>query len=159
MSASLHRTLSLPYWRRRPGRLFLVMLSIALGVATWVATWGLHDNLEKASRCAAAPPAGAADLHVTNGDAGVTLSLAGLVRQVPFVRSVRPVVIRQAVLPDLNQRPVTLLGMDLDSQSNDGSSWSVHFHERLAESFLTASCSSARLFCSGPSWIVRWRPR
>ena len=47
---ALHRTLSLRYLRRRWPRTLLIVLSIALGVATLVATRLLNTNLMKRPR-------------------------------------------------------------------------------------------------------------
>ncbi len=107
---SLYRSLSLRYWRRCPVRCGLVLLSIALGVATCVGTCLLDTNLKNAFQHSATPLAGFADLYVSNGDAGVPGTLADRLAQVPGVRAVQPVVIQRVALPDLGNRPVLLLG-------------------------------------------------
>ncbi len=83
---SLYRSLSLRYWGRCRLRCGLVLLSIALGVATCVATSVLDANLETAFQRSATPLAGIADLYVSNGDAGVPRSLAEQLAQTPGVR-------------------------------------------------------------------------
>src|SRR5690242_19722253 len=99
---SLHRTLSLRYWRSRWTRTALVVASIALGVSTWVATGVLDGSLGTACGQAATPLAGAADFHVSNGDAGVQAGLTADLARVPGVRTVRPLVIQRITLPDLD---------------------------------------------------------
>src|SRR3954469_22150413 len=99
---SLFRTLSLRHLRRRPGRSALVVLSIALGTATLVSARALNRSMGSAARDAAAPLAGAADLHVGNGDSGVVRSLAAELRRVPGVRAVRPLILERVHLPDLD---------------------------------------------------------
>jgi putative ABC transport system permease protein len=63
---SLFRTLSLGYLWRHKIRAVLVMLSIALGVAAWIATRALYGTVTHALHDAAAPLRGDADLYVTN---------------------------------------------------------------------------------------------
>src|SRR5947209_5272342 len=85
---SLYRTLSLPYLRQRWSRAILVVASIALGVATLVATRALNQTMSQAVRVASAPLAGAADLHVSNGESPVRRNLAADLRQIPGVKGV-----------------------------------------------------------------------
>src|SRR5437016_4144385 len=73
---SLYRTLSLRHLRRRAGRTALAVVSIALGVATLVATQALNRSMAAAARAATTPLAGAADLTVANAEAGVVRDLA-----------------------------------------------------------------------------------
>src|SRR6266540_2777475 len=63
---SLFRTLSLRYLWRHKIRAVLVALSIALGVAAWVATRALYGTVTHALHEAAVPLRGDADLSVTN---------------------------------------------------------------------------------------------
>ena len=126
---SLYRTLSLRYWRLRWTRAGLVLVSIALGVAAWIATGVLNRSLEKASRSAATPLAGDADLYVTNGDAGVRGALAEPLAAIAGVRAVHPLVIQRVILPDLGHRSALLLGLDWAGQRTDDSSWSVSVRE------------------------------
>lgn len=116
---SLPRMLSGCYWGRHRARLVLLVGSIALGVAAWTATTILSDNLERTSRSAAVPLAGAADLFVSQGDANVPAQLANELAQIPGVRRVRSVVIHRGQLPGVDL-PVLLLGLDLP-QEPDGS--------------------------------------
>jgi putative ABC transport system permease protein len=121
---SLYRLLSFRYWSRHRLRGTLLLLSIALGVATCVATGVLDANLEAAFQRSATPLAGCADLYVSNGDAGVPQSLAEQLAQVPGVRSAKPRIMQRVALPDLGYRPALLIGADLDVEE-EGASWTV----------------------------------
>src|SRR5581483_5978823 len=109
---SLYRTLSLRYHRRRFSRAALVVVSIALGVATLVSTRALNRSMEAAARAAMAPAAGAADLTLDNGPAGVRRDLATDLRPVPGVRAVVPLLAERVPLPDLDNRLALLLGVE-----------------------------------------------
>src|SRR5262249_8545428 len=84
---SLYRTLSLRYFQERWSRALLVVASIALGVATLVATRALNQSMWAATRSAATPLSGVAELFVSNGDSGVPIALAASVARVPGIRS------------------------------------------------------------------------
>jgi putative ABC transport system permease protein len=127
---SLLRSVSLRYWRRHVTRALLVLCGIALGVATWTATRTLDRTLDKAGRRAATPLAGAADLYVSNGDAGVLRELAEPLARIPGVRAVTPLVIRRVILPDLGRRAALLLGVDLRAQRPDDPAWDVQVTPR-----------------------------
>src|SRR5262245_35895178 len=105
---SLYRTLSLRHLRRRAGRAALVVVSIALGVATLVATRVLNRSMAAAARAATSPLAGAADLVAANAEAGVARELAADLRSVPGLRAVQPLLIERVHLPDLDRRALTL---------------------------------------------------
>src|SRR5688572_11785196 len=113
---ALYQTLSLRYLRLRRGRALLVTVSIALGVATWVATGALYQSLEKSIRVAANPLAGIADLHVSssNRSAGVPRSLEARLAGVPGVAAVRPLLVEQVqvILADGGRKPALLVGLD-----------------------------------------------
>src|SRR6202049_330637 len=86
----LYRPLSLRYLSRRWFRALLIVASIALGVATLVATRALNETMSKAALNAANPMAGVADLVVSNGETPIAHRLAGDIKaQVPGVKSVR----------------------------------------------------------------------
>jgi putative ABC transport system permease protein len=112
----------------------LVLLSIALGVATCVATSVVDSNLEKAFQRSATPLAGFADLYVSNGDAGVPRALAEQLAALPGVHAARPVVIQRVALPDLNYRPVLLLGVDI-SPDTEPCCWSVSMRQLTSRDF------------------------
>ncbi len=93
---SLYQTLSLRYLRMHRARTVLVVLSIALGVATWVATDLLNQSLGRSIRRAATPLAGIADFFVTNNALGsVDVNLVGRLARVPGVQRVQPLVLEK----------------------------------------------------------------
>lgn len=111
---SLYRTLSLRYLGQRWTRAALVVASIALGVATLVATRALNQSMIRAAQEARAPLAGLADLHVTNGEAWVRRDLLDRLRAIPEIWAVEPVIVERLLLPDLpNGRSALLLGVEL----------------------------------------------
>ncbi len=127
---ALSRSLSVRYWQRHRLRALLVLLSLALGGATWAATALLHHTLDRTSRQAATPLAGAASFYVSNGDAGVLSELATPLRRIPGVRTVSPLVLQRVVLPDLHQRSVTLLGLDVVAGEQGTLGEQIHIEER-----------------------------
>jgi len=123
--SSLPGTLRFRYWRRHRARALLVLASVALGVATWVAMSLLTASLEKTSRSTATPLPGTADFHVSNGDAGLPRAMEEPLSRVPGVKTVRPLVIQRAVLPDLEHQPVLVLGLDLSAVSEEPPVWDI----------------------------------
>ncbi len=122
---SLYRTLSLSYLRERWVRALLVTASIALGVATLVATRTLNHSMWTATRTAATPLA-AADLFVSNGDTGVARQLAVEVAKVPGVRDAQPIVVGRVRLPDIPEHPhAQLLGVLWRPDVADNNPWGV----------------------------------
>ena len=99
---------------------------IALGVATLVATRALNQSMTEAVRGATAPLAGVADLHVSNGESGVPITLADDLARIEGVRRVEPVVVGRVRMPDLeNQRQALLLGIMWRADSADNNPWGV----------------------------------
>ena len=131
---SLYRTLSFRYWNRCRFRGTLILLSIALGVATCVTTSVLDANLETAFQRSATPLGGFADLYVSNGDAGVPRALADELAEVPGVRGVQPLVIQRVALPELGYRSALLLGVDVNSEE-ESSPWTVTTRELTSRDF------------------------
>ncbi|MGH7224036.1 MAG: FtsX-like permease family protein, partial [Gemmataceae bacterium] len=131
---SLLRALSLRYWSRYRCRCGLVLLSIALGVAACVATCVIDANLETAFQRCATPMAGLADLHVSNGDAGLPRALAARLAELPGVRAARPLVIQRIALPELGHRPALLLGVDCHADEQCPC-WDVQTRELTARDF------------------------
>lgn len=122
---SLYRTLSVRYLQQRWVRAVVVVASIALGVATLVATRTLSHSMWRATRIAATPLA-AADLFVCNGDTGVDLHLAAEVSKIPGVRDAQPIVVGRVRLPDLPEHPHThLLGVVWRPDVADNNPWGV----------------------------------
>lgn len=124
---ALYRTLSARYFRQRWSRAVLIVASIALGVATLVATQVLNLTMSQAARTAATPLKGLADLFVMNGDAGVRKELAGRITEVPGVRSVVPLVIANVALPDLDNRPAVLLGVQVSPDQAGDNPWGIEY--------------------------------
>src|SRR5260370_17660068 len=107
---SLYRTLSLRYLQQRWPRAVLVVASIALGVATLVATRALNQSMTEAVRGATAPLAKVADLHVSNGESGLPISLPAELPRIDGVRPVAPTVPAPDPFPHLTtHRPPPLL--------------------------------------------------
>src|SRR5262245_50588964 len=92
---SLFRTLSLRYLWRHQLRAALVVMSIALGVAAWVATRALYGTVTHALHQVATPLRGDADLYVTNNAARfVDASLQyQLKRDVPGIERIEPLIL------------------------------------------------------------------
>ena len=65
MIVSLFRTISLRYISHHPVRAMLIILSIALGVATWVATDALQLAMKESTQ-ESVNPSSNADLYVNN---------------------------------------------------------------------------------------------
>jgi len=114
---SFHRTLGFRYIRQRWSRAALVIASIALGVATLVATRALNQCMKQATRGAITPLAGTADLMVSLADSGVPIRLVEELRRanIPGLAEVRPLVLARVSLPDQGERPAMLVGVDIDS--------------------------------------------
>jgi len=74
-SFSIQATLSVGYCRQRWMRVLLILASIALGVATLVATRALNHNLNLAAQSSVNPLSGLADLLIVNGQSGVPRKL------------------------------------------------------------------------------------
>jgi putative ABC transport system permease protein len=114
---ALQRSLSLGYLRQRRVRTLLVLLSIALGVATLVATRALSGGLARVARQVVNPLAGVADLLVINAQTGVPRALADrlLAADVYGVEDAQPLTLgRVRVLQEgWGSRSVLLLGIDL----------------------------------------------
>src|SRR5262245_10517403 len=110
---SVYRTLSVRYLSRRWFRAVLIVCSIALGVATLVATRALNETMTKAGLATVNPLAGVADLVVNNGEANVSIELAERLRRVPGVQSANPRIFRTVKLPDYEFRSVQVIGLDV----------------------------------------------
>lgn len=95
---------------KQPGRTFLIILSIALGVATLVATQSLKRGISEGKK----DPFARGDLLVLNGRAGVPLTLADELARagIPGVAGVQALVIGRALVQteENPNRPVFVLG-------------------------------------------------
>src|SRR5438067_7849664 len=127
MRLSLYRTLSWRYLQQRWSRAAMIVASIALGVATVVATQALNTTMTAAAQVASRPLAGLADLSVTNGDAGVDKNLAAELVAVPGVRAVMPLLVERVALPDLDNRPAQLVGVDLSLERQADNPWRIDY--------------------------------
>lgn len=119
---SLLRTISLRYLLRRWSRAALVVLSIALGVATLVSTRALNQTMGQATQGAISPFLDLTDLLVGNGQCGLPVGVADEIRaaNIDGVRQVIPLVFGRVLLPELPEddkrgRTVFLLGVPLDA--------------------------------------------
>ncbi len=142
---SLNRTLSLGYLLQHPTRAVLVVLSIALGVATLLATQALNRGLKASAQDSVNPLAKFADLLVGNAQAGVDVKLADDLRAagIEGVAEVSPfILMRVAIIADekdltpegkaqedkadvkkkLNGRSVWLFGLDWGHVEGEGKS-------------------------------------
>ncbi len=114
---SLLRLLSGRYLQQRWDRGVLVVISIALGVATLISARILNQCIAAAAMETTAPLP-AAQLYITNGEAGVMRELVGEIRaaRIPGVRAVEPLVFERITVPDLQDRPAVLLGAEVSTQ-------------------------------------------
>ena len=129
---ALFRTLSLRSWKERLARALLVVASIALGVATLVATRVLNESMWVAVR-SATNPLSFADLYVTNGESGVRADLVAFLAGLPGVRDVEPLVTGRVRLPDLgDHRHAQFLGIVWRPDSEDSNPWGVRIHWTVA---------------------------
>jgi putative ABC transport system permease protein len=154
---ALHRSLSVGYLRLHPTRAVLVVLSIALGVATLVATRMLNQSISQEAPEAVNPMAKIADLVVMNAQTGVPRELGREIQkaEIPGVRDAQPVVLGRITLPQLdkNGRSVWLFGLDWSSrdlreaQSAAENSWGVEVRwiENLSKPAALVRLMGARL--------------
>jgi putative ABC transport system permease protein len=115
------RSLSLRYLRLRWERAALVVVSIALGVATLVSTRILNQVIEAAAH-ETMTPIPTADLYVTNGEIGVQRSVADEIKaaKVPGVKAVAPIIFDQIRLTEIGGpegKVAILVAADLDDAS------------------------------------------
>lgn len=117
MVPSVYRVLSLRYLFHRWDRALLIVASIALGVAAVVSARILNNLIEIAAQDTTTP-AGAAELYVTNGEAGVHRGIAEELRDahIPGLKSAQPVVFDRITLPDLDGRVAVLIGAEVSTQ-------------------------------------------
>jgi putative ABC transport system permease protein len=109
---SLYRTLSVRYVSRRWLRAGLIALSVALGVATLVATQALNWTMARAAVFAANPTSGFSDFIIANGELTVPRALEKELSALPGVADVEPRIFDNAFAPQLGDRAVLVLGID-----------------------------------------------
>ncbi len=98
---------------RRPIQSALVVLSLALGVAVVVAIDLANVSAQHGFELSAQSVAGAATHRVVGGPAGIPEAVYLQLRVGHGLRAAAPVVEGIAALPESNQRPVRVLGLDL----------------------------------------------
>jgi len=165
---AVYQMLSLRYLRQRWNRSALIVLSIALGVATLVSTRILNRCIEVAA-AETTTPMGLGDLYVGNGEIGVERKIADEIRaaNVPGVQSVQPVVIERVTLPQFQNKNAVLLGIDLASHQLPSDTKPVELlsrkkivevlngHNALQAQFEEAELSVSALWkARNRSWIV-----
>ena len=120
---SLFVTLSLRYLRFYRSRSILIILSIALGVATWVATETIQLALKQSVFASALPATAGADLSVTNdGARGVPRSLEPELQKIPGVQQTNPRIIANVNVldPKQDRHSARLFGVKLARTDNLG---------------------------------------
>jgi putative ABC transport system permease protein len=110
---SVFRTLSRRYLIRHRFRTLAIVVSIALGVATLVATRVLARTMDGAAAFAANPTAGAVDLIVSNGELTIPRTLGEEIARVPGVRAALPAIFASAYLADHGDAQVLVMGLDV----------------------------------------------
>src|SRR5262249_7835462 len=110
---------SLRYVSRRWFRAVLIVASIALGVATLVATRALNATMSKAALNIANPMAGIADLVISNGELTTASSLATEIAKVPGVKSGKARICENARLPEYGNKSVLVMGIDVLAELKD----------------------------------------
>ena len=116
---SVYTLLSRRYLRQRLDRAALIVVSIALGVATLVSSRILNQCIETAA-VESATPLSLGDLMVSNRGFGVDLALADVVRSanIPGVKSVTPLTVAKVALKDHRDRFAIVIGVELASALN-----------------------------------------
>jgi putative ABC transport system permease protein len=149
---SVSRTLSLRYLAQRWPHVLLIVLSIALGVATLLATRSLDQTMVKAAGNVANPLAGIADLMVGRDQGPLDASLAGEIVKVPGVRTAQPLLVEKIELTEVPRRQVTLLGFDLRAEGAAAAFEDVEISPETQEAFKKAY--AVALIGIGPRPVV-----
>ena len=113
---SVYRTLSVRYLGRRWVRALLIVASIALGVATLVATRALNETMRPAGLATINPMPGVVDLLISNGEGTISADLARTLARVPGVQEASPRIFDKVKLPELGNRSVLVMGIEIDLQ-------------------------------------------
>jgi putative ABC transport system permease protein len=149
---ALHRSLSVGYLRLHPTRAVLIVLSIALGVATLVATRMLNQSINQEAPEAVNPMAKIADLVVTNAQTGVPRALAADIDKagISGLRDAEPIVLGRITLPQLDKhgRSVWLFGLDWSRRVREAGQTTESEREAIAIHWLhnpTEAAGAARL--------------
>src|SRR5262245_54046095 len=118
---SLFCTLSLRYLTRHWLRAGLVIASIALGVAAWIATQGLDGAVRHSLRQPVAPLRGSADFHVTNSAARFVDESLGpqLQKRIPGIERVDPFILDNVKVVSHSPAEAVLLGLPVPRQQDE----------------------------------------
>jgi len=92
----------------------LMLLGIALGVATFCMSSVIENSLNRALENSRDPLFGSADVYVSNGDTGVPKGLIHSLVSIPGIKSIKGRVIERGTIPELNDLQVLLLGIEHD---------------------------------------------
>jgi putative ABC transport system permease protein len=149
---SVSRTLSLRYLAQRWPRVLLIVLSIALGVATLLATRALDQTMVKAAGNVANPLAGIADLMVGRDQGPLDASLAPEIVKVSGIRTAQPLLVEKVELVEVPRRQITLLGFDLRAEGAAAAFEDVEISEETQEAFKKAY--AVALLGLGPRPVV-----
>lgn len=144
---TVFRLLSLRYLVQRWDRSALIVLSIALGVATLVSTRILNQCLQAAASTTTTPLK-VGDLCVTNDELGVDHAIAEELRKanIPGVESVQPIAVDRVVLPAFGDRSAVIIGVEVAKHQlpkgqdpfdvlNGGNPYHAQFRKLLPKSF------------------------
>ena len=116
---NLIRSVSLPYYRHHRGRAAVLVITVALGVSSVVATGALVASGLAAAGRSWGPAAEFADLRIANGFAGVPETLIEKARTVPGVAGAEAVLMARMRAPSRPQ-PVDLIMIGIDLLESDG---------------------------------------
>jgi putative ABC transport system permease protein len=117
----LLRLLSLRHFRRHSLRTTIALLSVALGVAAFVAMVALNRGILESFGRAARLRAGGAELVLRGGRGGVPRALADEVARVPGVRAAVPAILRIVETTKPVQLRMLLVGIDPERLPAEGS--------------------------------------
>jgi putative ABC transport system permease protein len=120
MATTVYSLLSRRYLQLHWERGLLIVVSIALGVATLISARILNRCIEVAAQDTTTP-IDAAALYVSNGEAGVLRTLVSEIRaaRIPGLKAVEPLIYDRVTLPDLENRSAVLLGAEVSTQILD----------------------------------------
>lgn len=135
---SIYRTLSLRYLGKRWFRALLIAASIALGVATLVATQALTETMNRAGLQASNPLAGTADLIISSsGDALISQDMMPELLKIEGVRSAHPRIFTKVKLPELKNRSVLLVGIDAFGEETADQPWKIIWRNNVSHESMT----------------------
>ncbi len=125
----LFRHVSLPHLRQHRLRTFLSILGIAAGVSAIVATTVVTKSAFRSFERVVEVTSAGADLHVTNGGAGVPDAVVEKIRAVEGVRFASPFIESVVQLDDGSGDTMTVFGLDVLADPR----WRDEFHDLKLE--------------------------